>query len=111
MIIHIDRAGGVVTKKAETPAEVARLRQEAVALDRARHPGVVELIGLEHPGELRLRAIDGPCLADYLGDGRRPWTVAARLASAPSSMLRAPGRCPSAYSPAWRTSMTVAGST
>lgn len=80
MIIHIDRAGGVVTKKAETPAEVARLRQEAVALDRARHPGVVELIGLEHPGELRLRAIDGPCLADYLGDGRRPWTVAELLA-------------------------------
>jgi hypothetical protein len=82
VIIHIDRAGDVVTKKAETPAEVARLRREAVALDHARHPGVVELIGLEHPGELRLRAVDGPCLADSLGAGRAPWTVTELLAFA-----------------------------
>jgi hypothetical protein len=82
VIIHVDRAGDVVTKEAETPAEVARLRQEAAVLDYARHPGVVELIGLEHPGELRLRAIDGPCLADYLCDGRQPWTVAEVLAFA-----------------------------
>ena len=80
MIIRIDRAEGVVTKKAETPAEVARLRREAVALRHARHPGVVELIGVEDPGELHLRAIDGPCLADYLCDSRRPWTAAELLA-------------------------------
>jgi hypothetical protein len=79
VIIHVDRDGGIVTKKAETPAEVARLRREAVVLGQARHPGVVELMGLDDPAELRLRAIDGPSLADHLCDGRQPWTAAEIL--------------------------------
>src|SRR5262249_47500145 len=80
VIIRIDRAAGVVTKKAETRAEVSRLRREAAVLSLARHPGVVELIGLTDPDELRLRSIEGPCLAEYLCDGGQPWTEAELLA-------------------------------
>ena len=54
-------------------------------------------------------AARSPC--PHMVTAGRPATAAAWLVSAPSSTLREPGRCPSAYSPAWRTSMTAAGST
>jgi hypothetical protein len=76
VIIDIDRAAGVVTKKAQTPADVARLGREAVALNQARHPGVVELMGVKNPDELHFRAIDSSCLADCLADGGQRWTMA-----------------------------------
>jgi hypothetical protein len=80
VIIDIDPAAGVVTKQAQTPADVARLRKEALILNQARHPGVVELIGVKHPGELRFRAIDSCCVADCLVDGAQRWTMAELVA-------------------------------
>jgi hypothetical protein len=76
VIIDIDTSAGVVTKKAETPVEVSRLGREAAILGEVRHPGVVELIGLENSGTLRLRAIDGGCLDERFVDGSRRWTAA-----------------------------------
>jgi hypothetical protein len=80
VIIHIDRAAGVVTKKAQTRADVARLRKEAAVLNQARHPGVVELIGVNDPDEVRFRAIDARRLADCLADGAQRWTMAELVA-------------------------------
>jgi hypothetical protein len=74
VIIDVDTSGGVVTKTAEIPAEASRLRREAVVLNEARHPGVVELIG-HKDGVLRLRHVAGGCLARRLVDGSRRWTA------------------------------------
>jgi hypothetical protein len=76
VIIDIDRSVGVVTKMAQTPADIARLRREAVVLNQARHPGVVELIAVKDPHELCFRATDARCLADCLADGAQRWTMA-----------------------------------
>jgi hypothetical protein len=74
VIIDIEGSAGVVTKKAETPAEVSRLRKEAAVLRDAPHPGVVELIEQEDSGVLRLRKIDGGSLEGWFRDGPGRWT-------------------------------------
>ena len=57
----------MVLKAAEDEVEAARLVREAELLTLARHPGVVELIGLDEQAPfpvLRTVRVDGPSLAD-----------------------------------------------
>src|SRR3954469_8923329 len=62
-----------VTKRAAADDEVAvdRLRREAELLERAAHPGVVELVDLDEDAdewvELRTVAVDGPALTSLAG--------------------------------------------
>lgn len=55
----------LATKWASTATELARLRHEAEMLDRARHPGVVELVDVafdETSGVVRMAAVSGSAL-------------------------------------------------
>lgn len=77
----------VIAKVAGTAAEAARLEREASNLDGARHPGVVELIGVDGHGigSILLTAhVDGPTLATV---GRLPLEEAAGLLAALATTL------------------------
>jgi hypothetical protein len=48
VVVDVDRDGRLVAiKRAATPGDVVQLRSEAAVLERARHPGVVELLRVE----------------------------------------------------------------
>ena len=81
--ITTDAAGRrVMAKSAGTAQEVLRLEREADLLEAARHPGVVELIGLDGHGVgsiLLTTHVDGPTLAQ---SGRLPLEESAGLLAA-----------------------------
>lgn len=58
MITEVDAAAAEFHKRAENAAEAEHLRQEALVLIAAQHPGVVHLLG-SSDGALRLRLVDG----------------------------------------------------
>jgi hypothetical protein len=59
-------ARGEFQKRAETAEEGKCLRHEARVLEMARHPGVVEMLGLEGD-TLRLRVVDGCPFSELVG--------------------------------------------
>jgi hypothetical protein len=63
-IVDDERGRKVVVKRAEAPAEAARLRREADLLDVATHPGLVEVIAFDDGATTTMRtAFVGPSLA------------------------------------------------
>jgi serine/threonine protein kinase len=82
VITQVDKAAREFRKQSETPEEANRLRAEAEVLNGARHPGVVQLLGME--GDcLRLRLVDG----DRLGEASVDEPEMARLAAAAATTL------------------------
>jgi tRNA A-37 threonylcarbamoyl transferase component Bud32 len=61
VIVEVDRAAGVVHKRAETADQAVRLRAEAGVLDVARHPSVVQRLAAGRD-TLTLALVDGPTL-------------------------------------------------
>lgn len=58
----------VVRKQAETDSDRRQLAREAAVLRTAAHPGVVELVSVENPGNpdaIVLRRVDGTTLAEH----------------------------------------------
>src|ERR687894_35198 len=77
----------VMAKVAGTAEEAARLEREARNLEAARHPGVVDLVGVEGHGigAILLTAhVDGPTLARV---GRLPLEEGAGLLAALATTL------------------------
>ncbi len=82
MIVEVDRDAGEFRKRAETPEEADRLRQEARVLQVARHPGAVQLLGV-NGDTLRLALVDGERVCD-----RAPGPdETARIAAAAATTL------------------------
>ncbi len=86
--VATDAAGRrVMAKVAETADEAVRLEREAALLESARHPGVVELVGVDGHGVgaiLLTAHVDGPTLARV---GRLPLEESAGLLAALASTL------------------------
>jgi tRNA A-37 threonylcarbamoyl transferase component Bud32 len=75
VIVSIDHEAGVVRKSATSPAEAARLANEAAVLGVARHPGVVRL--LDFDGRvLTTRWVDGEGALTIEGMGTLATTMA-----------------------------------
>jgi len=82
VITRVDEAAREFHKQAETPEEAERLRHEAQVLGGARHPGVVQVLGMD--GDcLRLRLVAGDRLCDASADEEE----LARLAAAAATTL------------------------
>ena len=86
--VTTDAAGRrVLAKVAGNAEEALRLEHEAAQLEAARHPGVVELVGVDGHGigSILLTAhVDGPTLAEV---GRLPLEESAGLLAALASTL------------------------
>lgn len=66
-VVHVTHSGDLVRKRAETGSDRRRLAREAAILRTAAHPGVVELVTVESPGDpdaIVLRRVDGTTLAE-----------------------------------------------
>jgi hypothetical protein len=77
----------VLAKVAATAAEAARLDQEAASLEAGRHPGVVELVGVDGHGvgaALLTAHVDGPALSSV---GQLPLEEGAGVLAAVASTL------------------------
>ena len=76
-----------------SPGRVARLHTEARALAALSHPGIATLFGLEQAADARsvivMELVDGPSLADRLGEGALPLRHALESAVDIASALEA----------------------
>lgn len=80
--VHVCHIGEVVRKQSETGGDRRRLAGEAAILRTAAHPGVVELVGVDNPGDpdaIVLRRVDGTTLAERspMAPQALSWTGAA----------------------------------